>query len=173
MPTITQLCGARNLTSLRTPLTCKSTSALVRQGPATQPSGAPAWLLFLCIEHAQALPNWPGTPADPDDPPTMTCGAVLDFRSTDQVLQSHADLWLTPLTGVDPKMYITADKWADVLVQARRALAEQPEYAAGVGEPLNSLLMMLEIAVKNTVMGDLYQATVPLAFCETVSARLL
>ncbi|UDM05519.1 hypothetical protein [Streptomyces longhuiensis] len=79
MPTITHLCGARNLTSLRTPLTCKSTSTLVCQGPATQPSGAPAWLLFLCIEHAQALPDWPGAPADPDDPPLMACGAVLDY----------------------------------------------------------------------------------------------
>ncbi|MFE6155605.1 hypothetical protein [Streptomyces sp. NPDC057889] len=172
MPTITQLCGARTLTSLRTPLTCKLTSTLVRQGPATQPSGAPAWLLFLCIEHGQALPNWPGAPADPDDPPTMACGAVLDFRSTEQVLQSHADLWLAPLTGVDPKMYITADKWANVLIQAHRALAEQPECAGGVSEPLNSFLMMLGIAVESAAMGDLYQAIVPLAYCETVSARL-
>ncbi|MGW6405040.1 hypothetical protein [Streptomyces sp. NPDC055134] len=103
----------------------------------------------------------------------MNCGAVLDFRSTDQVLQSHADLWLTPLTGVDPKMYITADKWADVLDQAHRALAEQPDSAEGESEPLNSLLMMLGIAAKNAAMRDLYQATVPLAFCETVAPRLL
>ncbi|MFE7161299.1 hypothetical protein [Streptomyces sp. NPDC057636] len=118
------------------------------------------------------MPNWPGAPADPDDPPTMACGAVLDFRSTEQVLQSHADLWLASLTGVDPKMYITADKWANVLIQAHRALAEQPECAGGVSEPLNSFLMMLGIAVESAAMGDLYQAIVPLAYCETVSARL-
>ncbi|MFD6822772.1 hypothetical protein ACFWC5_20715 [Streptomyces sp. NPDC060085] len=47
---------------------------------------------------------------------TMPCGTVLDYRSVEQRLQSHADLWLTPLTGVDPAA--CGGAWADFLDQA-------------------------------------------------------
>ncbi|MEU3413787.1 MULTISPECIES: hypothetical protein [unclassified Streptomyces] len=36
----------------------------------------------------------------------MPCGTVLDYRSGEQQLRSHAELWLSPLTGVDPVAYI-------------------------------------------------------------------
>ncbi|MEF9901611.1 hypothetical protein [Streptomyces sp. P9-A2] len=40
------------------------------------------------------------------------------FRPTEQLLQSHADLWLTPLTKVRPETY--GGVWPDVLDQADR-----------------------------------------------------
>ncbi|WP_258308870.1 hypothetical protein [Streptomyces sp. NWU339] len=50
----------------------------------------------------------------------MPCGTVVDYRSPEGRLQSHADLWLTPLTGVDLAAYGGA--WSDVLDQADRVL---------------------------------------------------
>lgn len=103
MPTtLTQLSACRELTSLRSPLHCKDTATVLRQGPVREPGGAPAWLLFLCSEHSEDLPDWPGFPADTADRLTLSCGDALDYRTTEQILQSHADLWLTPLTQVDP-----------------------------------------------------------------------
>ncbi|MFC9684913.1 hypothetical protein [Streptomyces sp. NPDC056948] len=55
-----------------------------------------------------------------DDGLTLSCGTVLDYRPTEQLLQSHADLWLTPLTGVEPPARNGA--WFDVLDQACQVL---------------------------------------------------
>ncbi|WP_237409061.1 hypothetical protein [Streptomyces sp. M2CJ-2] len=106
----------------------------------------------------------------PRDAPV--CGSVLDYRPTEQLLQSHADLWLTPLTGVDPKTH--AGGWPDVLDQAdcvlRTRLGE--DAADGGDETLHSIALMLEMASRNAAEGNLYQATVPLAHCETLALRL-
>jgi hypothetical protein len=154
-------------------LTCKTTSTLVRQGPTAQPGLPPDWLLFLCPEHADDLPGWPGSLLDTEDLLTLTCGAVLDFRSTEEVLQSHADLWLTPLTGVDTSMCIATEVWPDVLDQAHRVLGDQQQKADGKSQPLGSLTGMLGMAAEYAKAGDLYQATVPLGYCESVARRLL
>jgi hypothetical protein len=143
---------------------------MLRQRPAVEPGEAPAWLAFLCSEHSEALPGWPGTAADTEDPLTLSCGAVLDYRTTEQVLQSHADLWLTPLTGVDPTAH--AGAWPEVLDQAHRVLRGRLAQVGGEGETLNSLTMMLGMASEYAAGGDLYQATVPLGYCETLAQRL-
>ncbi|WP_329141756.1 hypothetical protein OIU91_40780 [Streptomyces sp. NBC_01456] len=171
MPTtLTQLSADRQLTALRRPLPCEGTATVLRQGPATEPGGAPAWLLFLCSEHSENLPDWPGTVADTADRLTLSCGAALDYRTTEQVLQPHADLWLTPMTGVDPATY--DDGWHEILHRAHRVLAERPAEAGGKGETLHSLTMMLGIAAEYAEGDDLYQATVPLGYCETLSRNL-
>jgi hypothetical protein len=54
----------------------------------------------------------PGIAADADGL-CLSCGSVLDYRPAERLLQSHADLWLTPLSGVDPKKL--AGAWPDVL----------------------------------------------------------
>ncbi|GAA5706846.1 hypothetical protein [Streptomyces avermitilis] len=101
----------------------------------------------------------------------LPCGSVLDYRSAEQLLQSHADLWLTRLTGVDPKTY--ARVWPDVLNQADRVMrARLGEDTADGDETLHSLAMMLEMASRNAAEGNLCQATVPLAYCETLAQRL-
>ncbi|WP_331739451.1 hypothetical protein OG440_41270 (plasmid) [Streptomyces sp. NBC_00637] len=149
-------------------LDCPATATVLRQGPAA-PGEAPDWLALLCTAHSEALPGWPGTAADTGL--SLSCGSVLDYRSAEQLLQSHADLWLTPLTGVDPKTY--AGVWPDVLDQADRVLrARLGEDTADGDETLHSLAMMLAMASRNAAEGKLYQATVPLAYCETLAQRL-
>ncbi|MFD3622039.1 hypothetical protein ACFWWT_44120 [Streptomyces sp. NPDC058676] len=95
---IKQLTAGRQLTGLRQVLDCPATATTLRQGPAAAPEEPPDWLALLCPTHSEALPRWPGTVADTDGL-RLPCGSVLDYRSAEQLLQSHADLWLTPLTG--------------------------------------------------------------------------
>ncbi|MER7199692.1 hypothetical protein CG723_39215 [Streptomyces sp. CB01635] len=168
-----QLCADRPLTSLRRPLHCEAKTTAVRHGPAAPPGFPPGWLLFLCPKHADDLPGWPGSLVDAEDPLTLSCGAVLDFRSTEEVLQSHADLWLTPLTGVDTSMCIATEAWPDVLDQAHRVLGDRQQKAGGESQPLGSLTGMLGMPAEYAKGGGLYQATVPLGCCETVARKLL
>ncbi|MET7356160.1 hypothetical protein [Streptomyces mirabilis] len=102
----------------------------------------------------------------------MPCGTVLDFRSAEQRLQSHANLWLTPLTGADPQAYGGA--WADFLDQADRILVARVEEAAAVGEdsPLQSMLAVMDVARRAAASGDLELAAASLGYCETLAARL-
>lgn len=140
-------------------LDCPATATTLRQGPAAAPGESPEWLALLCPAHCEALPGWPGTAADHDGL-RLPCGSVLDYRSAEQLLQSHADLWLTPLTGVDPKTH--AGIWPDVLDQADRLMrARLGEDTADGDERLHSLAMMLGMASRNAAEGNLYQATVP------------
>ncbi|MCP3771609.1 hypothetical protein [Streptomyces sp. MAR25Y5] len=81
----------------------------LREGPAQHSGTGAAWLAFLCPVHIVDLDGWPGAA----DHGTMPCGTVLDYRS-------HADLWLTRLTGVDPAA--NGGAWSDVLDQADRVL---------------------------------------------------
>ncbi|GFE21149.1 hypothetical protein RB199_11270 [Streptomyces libani] len=61
MPTtLSQLSADRQLTALRRPLPCNGMATVLRQGTAAEPGEAPAWLLFLCSEHSEDLPVWPG-----------------------------------------------------------------------------------------------------------------
>jgi hypothetical protein len=167
---ITQLAAGRQLTGLRQVLDCPATATTLRQGPGAAPGEPPGWLALLCPAHSEALPEWPGTASDTDGL-RLSCGSVLDYRSAEQLLQSHADLWLTPLTGVDPKTH--AGGWPEVLDQADGVLrARLSEDASDGDETLHSLAMMLGMASRNAADGDLYQATVPLAYCETLAQRL-
>lgn len=145
----------------------EGTATALRPGPAADPGEAPAWLLFLCSEHSGDLPGWPGTAAATEDRLILSCGAVLDYRTTEQVLQSHADLWLTPLTGVDPAAYGGA--WADVLDQADRVLLARVEEAAAVGgdSPLQNMLATMDVARQAAARGDLGVAATALGYCET------
>ncbi|SEG94804.1 hypothetical protein SAMN05216223_13127 [Actinacidiphila yanglinensis] len=172
MPSLfAQLAAGRQFTSLRALLSCSKTATTLRQGPPVEAGAAPAWIGFLCPAHVDALPAWPGTAADADGT-RQTCGAFLDFRPTEQLLQSHADLWLTPLTGVDPNAFDGV--WADVLQQADRVLQARLEERgdAGEDEPLLDLASVLGIACQNAAEGDLHQAAVPLAICETIAGTL-
>lgn len=167
---IKQLTAGRQLTGLRQVLDCTATATALRQGPWA-PGEPPAWLALLCPAHRDALPGWPGTTADTEGL-RLDCGSVLDYRPAEQLLQSHADLWLTPLTGVTPKTY--AGVWPKVLDRADRVLRARlgEDAADGGDETLQSIAMMLEMASRNAANGDLYQATVPLAYCETLAQRL-
>ncbi|MFB7763273.1 hypothetical protein [Streptomyces xiamenensis] len=171
MPTtFAQLSAGGKLTSLRTTLRCEGTTALLRQGPPSENSATPDWLLFLCPEHSEDLPGWPGTPADIPDRPQMVCGFVMDYRSTEQVLRSHAALWITPVTGVDPAT--CAGGWPEFLDRAHSVLAGRAAEAGDEEETLNSVTMMLRMAAEDAEAGDLHQATSPLALGETLAQHL-
>ena len=171
MPTsVAQLSANRELAVMRQPLRCEGTVTVLRQGPAGEGGGAPDWLLFLCPEHSEGLPDWSGTPADAEGPLGLSCGAELDYRTTEQVLQSHAVLWFTPVTGVDPAT--CAGGWPEALDRAHRVFADRLEEAGGEGETLNSLPLMLGMAADNAAAGNLYQACVPLGWGETLSQNL-
>lgn len=143
---------------------------MLRQGPEAG-TGA-AWLVFHCPAHTEALPAWPAA-AVHTDVGSMRCGTVLDYRPAEQLLQSHADLWLTPLTGVDPKAY--GDIWSDVLDRPDRVLSarlDKRQTASHVEGALQGILTMLDMARRSAAEGDLTQAVTALGYCETMALDL-
>jgi hypothetical protein len=146
-------------------------ATVLREGRAQDSGLGAAWLAFLCPVHTVDLEGWPGA-ADHADDGTMPCGTVLDYRSAEGLLQSHADLWLTPLTGVDPAVF--GGVWADVLDQADRVLLARVEEAAAAGEdsPLQSMLAMMGVARRAAARGDLGVAATSLGYCETLAQSL-
>ncbi|MCX4553110.1 hypothetical protein [Streptomyces sp. NBC_01500] len=97
---------------------------------------------------------------------------MFDYRSGEERLQSHADLWLTRLTGVDPAEY--GGVWSEVLDQAHRALRAQIEEAAASGEdsPLRNLLPSIASARRSPAKGDFEVAATGLGHCETFAQYL-
>ncbi|WP_406729505.1 hypothetical protein WJ438_40350 [Streptomyces sp. GD-15H] len=172
MPSVLQQLSAnRQLTSMRIVLKCSAEATSIRQGPDGQAGTDPAWLACLCTSHTEDLPGWPGTATVTNDGARLHCGVVLDYRPVQQVLQSHADLWLTSLTGVNPQAL--GHFWYDVLDQSNRVLLTRlEEDGGGEDEPLQDLAMMLGMAVQNASEGNLFQALVPLAHCETLTQGL-
>ncbi|MFC8247402.1 hypothetical protein [Streptomyces chartreusis] len=172
MPSVLQqLSAGRQVTSMRIALECSTTATSIRQGPAVEAGAGPAWLAYQCPAHTEGLPGWKGPAVAVGDDSSLSCGLVLDFRRTEQVLQSHADLWFTPLTGVDPQALKYS--WHDVLNQSKRVVLARLEKDSSEDGPLQSLALMLDMAVQNASEGNLFQALVPLAYCETVSQELL
>ncbi|MET9324877.1 hypothetical protein ABZX75_32740 [Streptomyces sp. NPDC003038] len=131
-----------------------------------------AWLAFLCPAYIEALPSWPGA-AMHTDSGSMTCGTVLDYRPGEQLLQPHADLWLTSLTGVDPKAFGVV--WSDVLDQADRVLSarlDERQTADDVSGSLHGLVTMIDMARRSAAEGDPAQAATALSYCETMALDL-
>ncbi|MFE5523476.1 hypothetical protein ACFQ9Q_38015 [Streptomyces virginiae] len=172
MPSIVQeLSGHRDLGGLRKVVECPAQATVLREGPAQDSGPGAAWLAYLCSVHAVDLDGWPG-PAEHPDTGTMPCGTVLDYRSGEQQLQSHADLWLTPLTGVDPAAHEGA--WADVLDQADRVLLARVDEAAAAGEdsPLQNILVLMDVARRAADRGNLRVAATSLTYCEIFAQSL-
>ncbi|MGW1776213.1 hypothetical protein [Streptomyces sp. NPDC002104] len=169
---IQQLSANRVLGGLRTALAgCSLQAAALREGPAQDDGPGAAWLVFLCPVHCEDLPAWPAAASHPDNG-SMPCGTVLDFRTAEQQLQSHADLWLTPLTGVDPAAY--GGVWSDVLDQADRVLLARVEEAGAEGDddPLQNMLAVMGVACRSAAQGDLAVAATSLGHCETIALSL-
>ncbi|WP_318205746.1 hypothetical protein [Streptomyces sp. SCL15-4] len=106
MPSILQEpSGRREHGGLRTLVECPSKATVLREGPPQDSGAGATWLTFLRPPHTVSLAGWSGA-ADHPASGTMPCGTVLDYRSGEQPLRSHAELRLTPLTGVDPVAHI-------------------------------------------------------------------
>jgi hypothetical protein len=153
---VQQLSANRQLNALRTVVRCKTKATALREGPAVGDGPGAAWVAFLCPTHSEGLPEWPATKTHTDQD-SMPCGTVQDFRPIEQLLQSHADLWLTPLTGVRPETY--GGVWSDVLDQAT-ACCERLQQDADADEdgPLQSMMTMMWLARRSAAKGDLLQA---------------
>ncbi len=92
MPTVfQQLASHRETSVLRNVLDCTLDASLLREGAAKESGTRPAWLMLMCPAHSEELPEWPGA-ATHTDTGSMSCGTVLDYRSTVEMFQSHADL---------------------------------------------------------------------------------
>ncbi|MGW0608898.1 hypothetical protein [Streptomyces sp. NPDC002640] len=102
----------------------------------------------------------------------MPCGTVLDYRPAEEQLQSHAELWLTPLTGVDPAAHGGA--WRDVLDHARGVLLARADEGAGAGQdgPLQHMMLPLGMARAAAARGDLAAAAAALVYCEMFALDL-
>ncbi|WP_223864702.1 hypothetical protein [Streptomyces sp. 5-10] len=159
--------AGRQVTGLRTVLDCPASATAVRQGPDT--GDGLAWLLHLCPTHTEALTSWPGACTDTAGL-RLECGRVIEYRTTEQLLQSHADLWLTGLTGLRPE--IPERTWADLLEQAHQVLSSRlDDHDTDVDSPLASVEMMVDIAHRYAAEGDLQQATVALGYAESLALR--
>ncbi|MGW7200721.1 hypothetical protein [Streptomyces chryseus] len=173
MPSLVQeLSGDRDLGGLRILLNCPFKATVLREGPAQVSGPGAAWLAYLCPVHTVDLDGWPGA-TDHADSGTMPCGTVLDFRSGEERLQSHADLWLTRLTGIDPAAY--GGVWSDVLHHADRVLRAriaEAESAGGEASPLRSMLPSIASARRSAARGEFGVAATGLGCCETLAQYL-
>ncbi|MGP3945177.1 hypothetical protein [Streptomyces sp. 6N106] len=160
--------AGREVTGLRTVLECSTSATALRQGPDA--GAGPAWILHLCPAHTEALASWPGACTDAPEL-ALECGTVIEYRTTEQLLQSHADLWLTRLTALRPG--IPERTWADLLEQAHQVLSARLEgHDTDEDSPLASVETMVDMARRNATEGNLQQATVPLSYAETLALRL-
>ncbi|WP_244299423.1 hypothetical protein [Streptomyces viridochromogenes] len=141
----------------------------LRQGPAAEPGTAPAWFAFLRPAHSEGLPDWPATVGHTDKGLMLDCGTILDFRPADQLLQSHADLWLTPMTGVQPP----ARNDVDVLDRTYQVLDARLEASTdSENDPLQSVRLMVGMARGSAAEGNLFRAAHSLTLCESLVQRL-
>ncbi|MFJ1751139.1 hypothetical protein ACIOJD_33665 [Streptomyces sp. NPDC088116] len=161
----------RSLTSLRQVLNCDASATATRQGPDT--GAGPAWKVYLCPAHSEALPAWPG-PLAPGAVPEHPCGIVHDHRGPVELLRSHADLWLTELSGL-PREVFDGD-WTDALRRACEVLDArlEEESQADTDAPgvLSDVALMTSMAHDAAADGSLLQATTCLSHAETLALRL-
>ncbi|WP_202919681.1 hypothetical protein [Streptomyces adustus] len=170
MPSVTQRLSAhREPTTVRMVVQCPAHASTLREGPALSDGSGAGWLVFLCRVHAEDLPEWAGV-ATHTDRASTPCGSVMDFRPVEQVLRSHANLWLTSLTGV------CADAgdgvWTDVLAEAERVLRARLTRAGAEDSPLQSIAMMIGLARRSAELGDLGQVASSLGYCEMLTLGL-
>ncbi|MER5599432.1 hypothetical protein [Streptomyces sp. NPDC002265] len=170
MPSIAQRLSAhREPTTVRMVVQCPAHASTLREGPALGDGSGVSWLAFLCRVHAEESPEWAGV-ATHADRGSVPCGSVMDFRPIEQVLRSHADLWLTSLTGVCAN---TGDSvWTDVLAEAERVLRARLTQAGAEDSPLQSIAMMIGLARRSAELGDLGQVASSLGYCEMLALGL-
>ncbi|SCK54003.1 hypothetical protein YUYDRAFT_07075 [Streptomyces sp. ScaeMP-e48] len=85
--------------------------------------------------------------------------------------QSHADLCLTPLTGVRPEAF--GNVWSTVLNEADRVLvARQEEEADGEDKVLHGMLAMMDLACRAAAEDNLTQAATSLVLCGSLAQSL-
>ncbi|MER7688805.1 hypothetical protein [Streptomyces sp. NPDC097610] len=114
----------RQITTCTKPATLVATRA-GRRGRAMD------YRMAMCQRHRWLADRWGGRRSAPASNGGR-CGTVLDYRTYDEVIRSHYEQWLRPMTG-----YVTEDHGDDVAAALRAAhdwLAG--EHADGPERPL-------------------------------------
>ncbi|MER6684652.1 hypothetical protein [Streptomyces olivaceoviridis] len=99
---------------LRQITTCTepATLVVVRAGRRVR---AVDYRMAMCRRHRWLADCWGGRRSSPE-PDGERCGTVVDYRTYDEVLRSHYEQWLRPMTG-----YVTEDHGGDVAAGLRVA----------------------------------------------------
>lgn len=100
---------------LRQIATCTQPATLVVERASRRRSRTVDYRMTICRRHRWLAESWGGrrsTPASNDG----RCGTVLDYRTYDEVIRSHYEQWLRPMTA-----YVTEDHGDDVAAALRAA----------------------------------------------------
>ncbi|MFJ9447415.1 hypothetical protein ACIRRH_37075 [Kitasatospora sp. NPDC101235] len=165
------------MTSLRNIHRCPGRAATVVEGhlpdtgPARDPGDSLALTVQVCAVHTPPPKAWfAGLVVRPGTKPVLTsdCGLAVDYREPGQALRAHADLWLTPLTGLHLADH---DGWPALLAAATAHL--RTAYDAETDDHWNTVEMFLGQAAKFSSKGDLLPALAALGHAETATAVAL
>ncbi|GAU66673.1 hypothetical protein SSP35_03_03210 [Streptomyces sp. NBRC 110611] len=81
---------------LRQITTCPMPAAHAVEGRSRKAGRALEYQVKVCTRHRSLTQDWPGRQIS--HAPDGRCGTVLDHRAYEQVVQSHGDQWIGPLT---------------------------------------------------------------------------
>ncbi|MFE5587415.1 hypothetical protein [Kitasatospora sp. NPDC056531] len=166
-----------DVTSMRNIHRCPGRATTVVEGhlPDTGTDGDPGDSLALtvqvCADHTPPPTAWfacltmrSGTKAML----TSACGLAVDYREPGQALRAHADLWLTPLTGLHLADH---DGWPALLTAATEHL--RTAYDIETDDHWKTVEMFLDQAAKFSSEGDFLPALAALGHAETATATAL
>ncbi|MFH8383512.1 hypothetical protein ACH4E7_21615 [Kitasatospora sp. NPDC018058] len=166
-----------DVTSMRNIHRCPGRATTVVEGhlPDTGTDGDPGDSLALtvqvCADHTPPPKAWFAGLAMRSGAKvvlTSDCGLAGDYREPGQVLRAHADLWLTPLTGLDLADH---DGWSALLAAATEHL--RTAYDIETDDHWNTVEMFLGQAAKFSSEGDFLPALAALGHAETATALAL
>jgi hypothetical protein len=157
---------------------CEETAVTVIDGYIADPGAEAGERLGLkvlvCARHDPAPAGWftgMEVRANMDATPfTPTCGIALDYRDLEQALCAHADLWLTPLTGLDPADH---EGWAAFLRAATTHVDATYDTDGDGDGQWNSVTVFLDQATRFAEEGDLFTALVGIGHAETATSAAL
>ncbi|MFD4661399.1 hypothetical protein ACFWP2_37965 [Kitasatospora sp. NPDC058444] len=140
-------------------------------GTSSDPGDSLALTVQVCAVHTPPPKAWfaglamrCGTKARL----TSDCGLAVDYREPGQVLRAHADLWLTPLTGLHLADH---DGWPALLTAATEHL--RTAYDIETDDHWNAVETFLDQAARFSSKGDFLLALAALGHAETATALAL
>ncbi|QKZ20305.1 hypothetical protein [Streptomyces chartreusis] len=100
---------------LRQITTCTEPATLVVVRTSRRRGRAVDYQMALCRRHRWLADRWGGRRSTPESSGGR-CGTVVDHRTYSEVIRSHYEQWLIPMTG-----YVTEDHGDDVAAALRAA----------------------------------------------------
>ncbi|MDH6135841.1 tetratricopeptide (TPR) repeat protein [Kitasatospora sp. MAA4] len=126
---------------------CGEPATHIINGRVIPHTGTREYCLYLCPEHAEPVSAWPGELTTvPEELLSWSCGKLFDYRDFDAILQSHADLWLTSLTGLSHSDLRI--RWAARMPEVRERVAARADVREAVAGYELGLKFLSEAAEK-------------------------